>query len=61
MIYMITLRAGAGHNGSVGNRRAMISTYGAGHAGGNGYDHKLRVGVCKYGNYDRNQNAEGTP
>lgn len=58
--YMVALRACAGHNRGIRNWRAVISTYGSGHTGGNADDAK-RISQRKYGEGNRNQNAERSP
>ena len=61
MIYMITLSTCGCHNRGIGNRRAVITTYCAGHAGGDGDDHQFMIGTLEYRYYDGNQDTESTP
>ena len=58
---MVALGSGRGHNRSVRDWRAVVSADCACHASGDGYDHHPFVGSGKYGNNDRNQDAERPP
>lgn len=61
MVDMVALRSRGSHDRRIGDGRTVVSAYCAGHTGGNGNDHKLGIGFRKYGNYDRDKNAESTP
>ena len=58
---MVALCACRGHDRSIGNGRAVIAAHRARHAGGNGDNHKLRIGIFKYRHHDGDEDAEGSP
>ena len=57
---VIALRAGACHNGRIGDGRAMVAADRAGHARAHA-DYAKRVGEREYREGDRDQYAEGAP
>ena len=61
MVYMVALCAGACHDGSVGNGRAVVAADRTRHAGRNGNNHQLRIGVGKNRDHNGNQYAESAP
>ena len=58
---MLTLCTGGSHDRRIGDRGAVVAADSAGHAGGDGDNHQLRVGVLEHCNNDRDQDSEGTP
>ena len=60
MIHVITLSTGRGHDGGIGNGRAMIAADSAGHAGGDADDAK-RIAHIENVLNDRDQHTEGAP
>ena len=60
MVHMVTLSTGRGHDGGVGNGRAVIAADSTRQAGRHGNDHDLAL-ARKYSGHDGQQNAERAP
>ena len=58
---MLTLCTGGSHDRRIGDRGAVVAAHRAGHAGGDGDNHQLRVGVLEHCNNDRDQDTKGSP
>ena len=58
---MLTLCTGGSHDRRIGDRGAVVAADSAGHAGGDGDNHQLRVGVLEHCNNDRDQDTKGSP
>ena len=60
MVHMVALGAGGGHDGGIGDGGAVVTTHGAGHAGGDAHDGQ-RVIHGEHVLNDGNQHTEGAP
>ena len=62
MVDVVALGARRGHDGGVGDGRAVVAGHRAGHAGGDGNDHDLIVQIALESvDHNGDQDAEGTP